>query len=81
MKMNPAWIVFVFINSHKIQFKILRFFVCLFREESHPALLAVELRLQAPPQGLSVGKGVFSGGECGSHPQPCLLPRDPGILL
>lgn len=25
MKMNPAWIVLVFINSHKIQFKIFFF--------------------------------------------------------
>ena len=63
--MNPAWIVFVFINSHKIQFKI--FFL------GRRVILyfwPVELRLQAPPQGLSVGKGVFPGGAVAAIPSP-----------
>ena len=55
MKMNPAWIVLVFINSHKIQFKI--FF---FREESHPALLASGA--QAP--------GSTTGSFCGERGLP-----------
>lgn len=64
MTMNPAWIVFVFINSHKIQFKI------FFRRRVILYFWPVELRLQAPLQGLSVGKGVFPGGAVAAIPSP-----------